>query len=90
MAARAANILLELSNIALAIIMLQGPALVSLTREQLAATPLAEAADFFVKGAQFLPTLVLGIVVIVSIIEVVQAILRLLKSRTASPYPVAK
>jgi hypothetical protein len=89
-AARAANILLELSNIALAIIMLQGPALVSLKPEQLTGTPLADAADFFVKGAGFLPVLVLGIVIIVSTIEVVQGILRLLKGKPASPYPAIK
>jgi hypothetical protein len=87
---RVANMLLELANIVLAIVMLQGPALVSLKPEQLANTPLADAADFFVKGANFLPTMVLGIVIIVSSIEVVQGILRLLKSRASSPYPVTK
>lgn len=88
--ARIANILLELANIALAIVILQGPAIVSLKSEQLAGTPLADAADFFVKGANFLPMLVLGIVIIVSSIEVVQGVLRLLKGRTSSPYPAIK
>lgn len=88
--ARIANILLELANIALAIVILQGPAIVSLKPEQLAGTPLADAADFFVKGANFLPMLVLGIVIIVSSIEVVQGVLRLLKGRPSSPYPAIK
>lgn len=87
---RVANILLELANIALAVVILQGPAIVSLKPEQLMGTPLEEAADFFVKGASFLPTMALGIVIIVSSIEVVQGVLRLLKSRPSSPYPVTK
>jgi hypothetical protein len=87
---RIANILLELANIALAATMLRGPALVALTPEQLAGTPLAESAEFFAKGANLLPTLVLGIVIIVSSIEVAQAIYRLWKSRPSSPYPVIK
>jgi len=70
--------------------MLRGPALVSLTPERLAGTPLAESAEFFAKGANLLPTLVLGIVIIVSSIEVAQAIYRLWKSRPSSPYPVIK
>ncbi|RPI94521.1 MAG: hypothetical protein EHM40_06340 [Chloroflexi bacterium] len=87
---RIANILLEIAGIALAVVMLQGPAIVALTPEQLAGTPLAEAADFFVKGANLLPLLVLGIIIIVSTIEVAQAIYRLWKSRPSTPYPVIK
>ncbi len=87
---RVANILLELGNIALAVVMLQGPALASLKLEQLAGTPLADAADFFTKFATLIPMLVLSIVIIASSIEVVQGILRLLKGRTSSPYPVTK
>lgn len=87
---RVANILLDLANIALAVVMLQGPALVSLKPEQLVGTPLADAADFFVKGAQFLPIMVLGIVIIVSTIEVAQGIRHIFRSRSSSPYPVVK
>jgi hypothetical protein len=89
-ASRIANILLEIAGILLAVFMLQGPALVALTPEQLAGTPLAESADFFVKGATLLPWLVLGVVIIVSTIEVAQGVYRLLKSRPSSPYPVIK
>jgi hypothetical protein len=87
---RVANLLLELADIVLAVVMLQGPALVSLKPEQLAGTPLAESADFFVKGANMLPSLVLGIVVFTSIFEVVGTVRHLLRSRPSSPYPVIK
>lgn len=87
---RIVNIVLELGSIALAVMMLRGPALVSLTPDQLAGTPLAEAAEFFSKGATVLPTLVLTIVIIVSSIEVAQMIYHLLKNRSSAPYPVIK
>jgi hypothetical protein len=87
---RIANIFLELASIALAVMMLRGPDLVALRPEQLAGTPLADAAEFFSKGANLLPMLVLTIVIIVSSIEVAQAIYRILKSRPATPYPAIK
>jgi hypothetical protein len=87
---RIANIVLELASIALAVVMLRGPALVRVTPEQLAGTPLADAAEFFSKGANLLPSLVLVIVIIVSSIEVAQMVYHLLKSRPSSPYPVIK
>jgi len=87
---RVANILLELADIVLAVVMLRGPALVAMTPDQFAGTPLADAADFFAKGANLLPLLVLGVVIIASSIEVAQGVNRLLKSRNSSPYPVIK
>jgi hypothetical protein len=87
---RIANILLELGGIALAVVMLRGSALVALRPEQLADTPLAEAAQVFTKIANLIPSLVLTIVIIISSIEVAQMVYHLLKSRPASPYPVAK
>lgn len=89
-ASRSMNIVLELGSIALAVMMLRGPALAALTPGQLAGTPLADAADFFSKGATLLPTLVLTIVIVVSSIEVAQAVYHLLKSRPSAPYPVIK
>jgi hypothetical protein len=90
MTARIMNIALELGSIALAIVMLRGPALASLTASQLAGTPLEESATLFVTMAGIVPTIVLTIVIIVSSIEVAQAVFHLLKSRPSSPYPVVK
>ena len=87
---RVANIVLELAQIALAVVMLQGPALIAMTPAQFAGTPLADAAQFFAKGANLLPTLVLAVVIFASSIEVVEMVNHLLKSRSSSPYPVIK
>ena len=87
---RIVNILLELAGIALAVVMLRGPALVALTPAQLANTPLAESAEVFTKIANLLPTLVLTIIIIVSSIEVAQMVYQLVKSRPSPTYPVVK
>jgi hypothetical protein len=70
--------------------MLSGPGLVSITSSQLAGTPLEGSASLFVTLAKLIPMLVLTIVIIVSSIEVAQAVYRLIKSSPASPYPVIK
>ena len=87
---RIMNILLELGSIALAVAMLRGPDLVSLTASQLAGTPLEESAGIFVTIANLIPLLTLSIIIIVSSIEVAQAVYHILKGRPASPYPVIK
>ena len=87
---RIVNILLELAGIALAVVMLRGPALVALTPAQLANTPLAESAEVFTKIANLLPTLVLTIIIIVSSIEVAQMVYQLVKSRPSPTYPIVK
>jgi hypothetical protein len=75
---------------ALAVVMLRGPALAAMTPGQFAGTPLAEAAEFFAKGANLFPTLVLTVVIFASVLEVVEMANHLLKSRPSSPYPVTK
>jgi hypothetical protein len=87
---RIMNILLELGGIALAVAMLRGPDLVSLTASQLAGTPLEGSAEILVTIANLIPLLVLTIVIVVSSIEVAQAVYNILKDRPSSPYPVIK
>jgi len=87
---RVANIVLELAQIALAVVMLRGPALVAMTPQQFAGTPLADAAEFFAKGANLLPTLVLAVVIFASTLEIVEMVNHLLKNRSSSPYPAIK
>ncbi|HJS20452.1 MAG TPA: hypothetical protein VJ785_17010 [Anaerolineales bacterium] len=87
---RIADIMINLAGIVLAVIMLTGPALVEVSTEQLAGTPLSESAEFFARVTSWLPNLVLAIVIIVSGVEVVQMIYRLIKSRKAEPYPMIK
>ena len=87
---RILNIVLELAGIALAVVMLRGPALAALTSEQLANTPLAESGQVFTMVANLIPTLVLTIIIIISSIEVAQMVYQLMKSRPSSTYPVVK
>ena len=87
---RLMNIVLELGSIALAVAMLRGPDLVSLTASQLAGTPLEESAEIFITIANLAPLVALSIVIIVSSIEVAQAVFHILKSRPSEPYPVIK
>jgi hypothetical protein len=87
---RVANIVLELAGIALAVAMLRGPALVSLSAAQLAGTPLEDSAPLFITLGNLIPILVLTIVIIVSSIEVAQMVYKILKSRPSPPYPVLK
>jgi hypothetical protein len=89
-ASRIMNIVLELGSIALAVMMLRGSALVALTPEQLAGTPLEGSARVFTTIANLIPTLVLTIVIIVSSIEVAQMVYRIIRNRPTSPYPVIK
>ncbi|HEX2991790.1 MAG TPA: hypothetical protein VHO49_13995 [Anaerolineales bacterium] len=81
---------LELGNIALAVAMLRGSSLVNLTVEQFDGTPLAENAPVFLWVAQWVPTVVLTVVIVVASIEVGQTVYRLVKSRQPAPYPVMK
>ena len=87
---RIMNMLLELGSIALAIAMLRGPDLVALTPAQLAGTPLEASTRLFTNLANWIPALVLTIVIIISSLEVAQLIYRLLKSRPSLPYPITK
>ena len=87
---RIANIIINLAGIALAVVMLRGPALVDVSTEQLAGTPLADSAEVLVWAANWIPTLVLSIVIIVSAIEVGEMIYYLVKRRPAAPYPATK
>lgn len=87
---RITHVVLELGNIALAIAMLTGPALVALRAEDFAGTPLAESAEVFLWVAGWVPTLVLSVIIIVSTIDVGQTIYRLVKNRKTAPYPVLK
>lgn len=87
---RVAHMFVELGNIALAIVMLRGPALIDLRVADFAGTPLAESAPVFVQVARWAPVVALTVVIIVSSIEVAQEGYRLLRNRAAGPYPALK
>ncbi|HAV75813.1 MAG TPA: hypothetical protein DCX53_00505 [Anaerolineae bacterium] len=76
-ATRVANLIVNLAGIALAVAMLRGPALVELSPERLAGTPLAESAGTLIGIGSLIPGIILIIVIIISGIEVSQMAYRL-------------
>jgi hypothetical protein len=86
---RIVNIIINLAGIVLAVIMLRGPALLELSTEQLAGTPLADAAEVLVWVAGWVPTLVLVGIIVVSAIEIGEMIYYLVRRKPA-PYPAIK
>ena len=80
-----AKITLSLAEIALAIAMLTGPALVAVTPAMLATVPLGEAAGMFAQMLNLIPLIVLGILIIANTIEVIQLVFRLFTRRPSKP-----
>jgi hypothetical protein len=87
---RITHAVLELGNIALAVAMLRGPALSNLSAADFAGTPLADNTAIFIVLAEWVPILVLTVIIIVSSIEVAQTVYWFIKNRTAAPYPILK
>ena len=81
---RLCNIVIEVGSIALAVVMLQGPSIIDLSANKFAGTPLVDVANVFTKMFSFLPVVVLGIIIIVSSIEVAQSVYRLTKPKTVT------
>jgi hypothetical protein len=83
-------IAIEIGSIALAVAMLTGPALIDLNPARFSGTPLAEAMPVLAKIMQYMPWMVLFIIIVVSTIEVAQMIYHLIKGKPASPYAAIK
>jgi len=82
------GLVIEVAGIALAVVMLTGPSLVKFSAADLANTSLAESAEVLGPMINFLPLMVLVIVIIVNSIEVIQAILHMVRWKSVSkPYP---
>jgi hypothetical protein len=88
--ARIFRIALSLAEIILAVVMLRGPALVTIAPETLAVVPLGDAAGTLATMLNFLPLLVLGILIIVNTVEIFQQIRRLLARQPAPALPEVK
>ncbi len=75
--ARIADMALETGSIILAVAMLAGPALVDISVEKLAGTPLAEASRVLAPMLNLVPIIVLVVIIVVSTIEVAQTIYKM-------------
>lgn len=78
---RLTNLALEVGGIALAIVMLRGPALVDASA--LANTPVGGATEVLIPMLNFLPVMVLSILIIVQSVEALQIVWKLISARSA-------
>lgn len=90
LSARLAHIAIEVAGIGLAGAMLRGPALVDLSPEKLAGTPLAGSALTLTPLLNAVPTIVLTILIIVQVFEVGQPVYQLVKDRALVLQRVSK
>jgi hypothetical protein len=81
---RLANIVLNLAGIVLAAAMLAGPALIELNPVAFVGTPLADTTQTLAWVFNWLPTMVLAILIVVQGAEVVQDVVHLVRDRSTS------
>ncbi len=89
-ATRIFGILIDIAGMILGVLILRTPGIFGVTPESLAAIGFAEAADTISRFFNFLPTIIIIIVVLVTAIKVIQSLIRLFAGKTRSPYPVMK
>lgn len=85
---RIARILIDVAGLILTVLILRTPAVFNLTAETWSAIGNPDSAEALSRLFQFLPGLILAIVVIVTVISVTRSLLRVFSPR--SPYPVVK
>jgi hypothetical protein len=87
---RSLSIVMDIAGMILAVIILRTPGIFGVTPESLASIGLSEAADNLSRLFNFLPTIIITIVVVVTTVKVVKSLLRLFSDKSRSPYPVMK
>lgn len=85
---RIISIVMDVAQALLLVVILKTPGIFSLTPEALSAAGVKESAEALSRLVNWIPTLILVIVVAVTVVKVVQSSLRLFKDRSKSPYPV--
>ena len=87
---RILSIVIDIAQAMLFVIILKTPGVFGITSESLTALGLEESAETLSRLANSIPTIILVIVVIATIIKVIQSSMRLFKDRSKSPYLVLK
>jgi hypothetical protein len=85
---RILSILIDIAAAALLITVMKTPGIVGITPEILTSLGLNETADVLSRLVNSIPTMVIAIAVIVTIIKVVITSRRLLQAKSGSPYPI--
>jgi hypothetical protein len=87
---RVLDILIHLAGMALAVVILRTPGITDITPETLASMGIVDGAEALAKLYNFLPGLLIAIIVVVTAIVVIKHLLRMFSGKSKSPYPVAR
>ena len=87
---RVLGIGMDIASMILAVVVLKTPGIFGITPGSLTGIGLAEGADTLSRLFNFIPTIIITIVVVVTAVKVVKSLLRLFSNRTRSPYPALK
>ncbi|HLO30324.1 MAG TPA: hypothetical protein VK249_14365 [Anaerolineales bacterium] len=87
---RILSIVMDIAQASLLVLILRTPGIFGITPESLTALGLKESAEPLSRLVNTIPTIIMAIVVVITIIKVVQSSLRLFRDRSKSPYPVLK
>jgi hypothetical protein len=87
---RMLGLLVDVFGAVLTVAILTTPHVFSFTAETWGMLEDTEAANFLTKFFEFIPTIIMVIVVVATIVKVVQVSIDLVKGRSATPYPVIK
>ena len=87
---RILDIVIDVAGMVLAVVILRTPGIFDVTAESLTKLGITEAADTLARMFNFLPSLIILIIVVVTTIQVIKNLIRLFGGRSRMPYPVAK
>jgi HAAS domain-containing protein len=89
-ATRILGILIDIAGMVLGIAILRTPGIFGLTPEALNAIGIAKDVQDLTRLFNYLPTLIIAIIVLATTVKVIKSLLRLFSNKSGSPYPVLK
>ena len=87
---RIPSILIDVATATLSIVVMRTPGILGITPEALTALGVNESANELARLVNSVPTLIIAIVIITTVIKVVVTSRRLLQDKPTSPYPIMK
>jgi hypothetical protein len=87
---RIVDIVLDLAGMVLAVLILQTPGITTVTPTALATMGIVDGAEALAELYNFVPTILIIIIVVTTAINVIKHLIRLFSGKSSSPYPVTK
>ncbi|MEO8355953.1 MAG: hypothetical protein ABI621_08565 [Chloroflexota bacterium] len=87
---RVPGIVIDIAGMILTVIILRTPDIFGITPEALASIGIVEAADELSRLFNFVPTIIIIVVVVVTSINVIKSLIRLFSGKSRSPYPIMR